>query len=142
VRRDPEQPMDIYTDQLEQHRRTAEELQKANCMAAQLLLKLWRGNSGERDRQVGTQLVRLAGWMNLLMDDCERIVAGTPSGDLTLNIVVHTQCLKCHQDARANRTAPRPRPGGLLSSDEAWAHQVQSLLEHATQVARHSCRRR
>jgi len=127
MRTEYEPPAAIYLDQddFERYGRTTEALQKANCAAAQLLLKLCDREGGKREgRETRLQIQKLTSWMNLIMDNCERIVAQTTPTDLIINLHVHTHCLDCWENARLSRPDWPEQGGVLLGADEAWAHQV------------------
>jgi len=138
---DHEQQTEIHLgeEQLEEHGTTAVALQRANCMAAQLLLKLhWCEPGGHEDRQIRIQILGLAVWMNFWMAECERIITERDPTDLVINIHVQTYCARCWENGRAFRRASPTNGTGLIWSDESWAHQARLLLRQTNQAAKYT----
>jgi hypothetical protein len=128
-------------DQIAEHQRIRDQLQKANAHAGQRLRVLCALNADHtRARHVYAELANVVRWMNLLLGCCEQIADNALQQRFTrINVIIGITCEYCEENApSADRSAGQGYLG-TLRVDPAWSQHVEFLLSLTTSTIYRTC---
>ncbi len=118
----------LTPDQVQQHKLLGQQLQRANAIAAQGLIRLDRLSPAQKqDEHVCSDLAGVASSISLLTACCERIVANSCEQKYSRISVRFTDV--CEYCMAHRKLGDWP---GTLEPDPAWEIQVETLLSLTT----------